>query len=330
MKELILKLAKEIAPSGSERAFQSQLLAEVQDVADNVHVDTLGNGIARKNGEGPHIMLAAHADEPGVMVVDIDDEGFLRLIAVGNLDPKHLLHRQVAFTNGVRGSIELEEKVKVADATYDHLFVDIGATSKEDALGRVYIGLAGVVVNDVTELGERKLVGRALDNRVGCAVAIQAFRELAAANRNVTLVFTAQSVVGARGARTAAYQIAPDLALIIDAAPASDVPDGKRTSLKLGGGPAVKIMDGTAIVPIDVKDHLIETAKKANLTVQYEVWPGGQSDVGSVQLSVDGIRIGGVSYPARYVGSTQTVVDLQDVEQVLQLTVAAAKTFKQA
>lgn len=328
MKELILRLAKEIAPSGSERTLQTRLLDELKEAADDIRVDTLGNGIAHKAGEGPHIMLAAHIDESGVMVIDVDEDGFLRLIAIGHLPAAHLLHRQVAFINGVVGVIGLEEHVKLADATYDNLYVDIGAASREEAEQRVYVGLAGVVGGEPRELSSSRLAGRALDNRVGCAIAIEAFRELAQAKRQVTLVLTAQSAVGGRGARTAAYQVQPDLAIVIDAAPASDVPSGRRTALELGKGPAVKIMDGTAIVPLDVKNHLIHTAKVADMAVQYEVWPRGQSDAGAVQLSVDGIRIGGVSYPARYVGSTETVVDLTDVDAALQLVVAAAKSFQ--
>ncbi|MFD1676333.1 peptidase M42 [Alicyclobacillus fodiniaquatilis] len=328
MKSLILRLANEIAPSGSERNLQALLLEEVKDVADETRIDTLGNGIATKHGEGPHILLAAHADETGVMIVDIDEKGFLRLISVGNVDPRTLVHRQVQFVGGVTGLIQLEEDIKLADATFDHLFVDIGATSQAEALARVHVGLAGVVLAPVIELSDTRLAGRALDNRVGCAIAITAFRELAKQNRHVTLVFTAQGEVGGRGARTTAYQIQPDLALIIDAAPACDVPGGKRTALSLGQGAAIKIMDGTAIVPLEVKNHLIQTAKELNLSTQYEVWPRGQSDAGAIQLSVDGIAIGGVSYPARFVGGNSTVVDLADVNDALKLVVAAAGSYE--
>ncbi|EPZ41904.1 M42 family peptidase [Alicyclobacillus acidoterrestris] len=328
MRDLITRLAQEIAPSGSERALMSQWMQDLKEVADETLVDTLGNGIAIKRGEGPHIMLAAHADEPGLMVIDIDADGFLRVIAMGTLEPAALVSRQVEFTNGVRGVIGLEDGVKLADASLNHLYVDIGANSREDAGQRVQIGLGGVVVQPLYELTGNRLAGRALDNRVGCAIAIAAFRELAAAGRHVTLALTTQNAVGGRGARTAAYQINPDLALIIDAAPASDVPSGKATALSLGKGPAIKIMDGTAIVPLAVKDHLIAAAGTLGIDVQYEVWPGGKSDAGAVQLSVDGINIGGVSYPARYVGATQTVVDLADVDNALKLVLEAAKTYE--
>lgn len=330
MKELILRLAMEVAPSGTERAFATVLLNEVNDVADDVRVDTLGNAIARKRGDGPHILLAAHADEPGVMVIDIADDGFLRLIAIGQLSPTLLINRQIRFTNGVVGLVGVEEKVKLGDVTYDHLYVDIGASNGEEAQERVFVGLSGTVIGDVQDLSPTRIVGRALDNRVGCAIALSAFRALAEAGRNVSVVFTAQNAVGGRGAHTAAYQLQPDLAIVIDAALASDVPDGKRTALSLGKGPAIKIMDGTAIVPLDVKNLLQKTAETAAIPYQNEVWPGGRSDAGAVQLSVDGIRIGGVAFPARGVGQFESVVDLDDAKATLTLVVEAAKAFRLA
>lgn len=328
LRELIVKFANEMAPSGQERALQATLLAEVEGVADEITVDRLGNGIATKHGVGKHVALIAHVDEPGVMVVDIEENGFLRLISIGNLSPVNLANRQVNFMGGVIGLIELEHGVDYKDATFDHLYVDIGATSKADAASRIEIGASGVIVSDVTYLGDHRLVGRALDNRVGCALAVSAFRALAQAGHRVSLVLTSQNRVGARGAKTAAYQVQPDFALIIDAAQTGDVPGSKGTSLRLGAGPAVKILDGTAIVPLEVKDLLIAAAKSEEIAIQYEVSATRPSDAGAVQLSVDGIPMGGISYPARHVGSNQSVVDLNDIEDALQLTIASVKRFQ--
>ncbi len=327
MKDLILELAEYTAPSGSESAVQEALLGLVKDVADEAYTDKLGNGIAKKSGKGPHVVLAAHADEAGVMVIHIEDEGFLRVISVGDVKAQALVGRHVKFTNGVMGVVGVESKVKLQDISFDNLYVDIGAENGDVANSKVYIGLSGVALEPVVQIDEHKLAGRALDNRVGCAIAIEAFRQTAAAGHNVSLVFTSQQTVGARGAKTAAFQLHPDLAIVVDAAPAGDMPQATRMELKLGAGPAVKIMDGTAIVPLKVKDHLIETAKKAGIDIQYEVWPRGLSDVGAIQLSVDGIPVGGVSYPARYVGNTSTMVDLRDAEAAVRLIVEAIRSF---
>ncbi|MCL6446091.1 MAG: peptidase M42, partial [Alicyclobacillus sp.] len=129
MKELIMQLAQYVAPSGSEAELQSVLLDAVRDTADEILVDALGNAVARKHGTGPHIMLAAHADEAGVMVIHIQDDGFLRMIAVGDLKPQTLVGRHVQFTNGVVGVIGCEANVKVQDVSWEHLYADIGADS---------------------------------------------------------------------------------------------------------------------------------------------------------------------------------------------------------
>lgn len=327
MKDLIVELASAVAPSGAESNIQEQLLNLVRDESDEAYVDTLGNAIALKHGNGPHVSLVAHMDEIGLMVIHIEDEGFLRVIGVGRAPATEFLGHPIVFTNGVRGVVQASPKVKLADLGYDDLFVDIGATDREEAEGRVFIGLSGVIEAPVQALSERRLAGRALDNRVGCAVAIRAFTALAKAGRHVSVVFTAQQTVGARGAATATAKLQPNLALIIDAAPAGDSPDAARMDLKLGHGPAIKVMDGTAIVPLSVKDHLTTSAKRAGIQTQFEVWPRGLSDAGSVQLSVHGIPIGGVSYPARYVGGTISHVDLQDAEDAVKLLVEAAESY---
>jgi tetrahedral aminopeptidase len=334
MKELIKSLAAFVAPSGTEAGFQNELLSHVKEVADEVLIDTLGNGIAIKKGTGPHIMLAAHADEPGVMVIHIDENGFLRLIPVGNVNPLSLIGRHVRFVsevngeNGVTGIVGVESKVKTRDIAFDNLYVDIGASSYEEANAKTKIGTEGVILEPVIELDDNHVIGRALDNRVGCSIAIEAFKQAALEGFNVSLVFTAQQTVGARGAKTAAYRLQPDLAIVIDAVPAGDMPDAERMDIKLGAGPAIKIMDGTAIVPLDVKDHLLDSAKAAGVAVQHEVWPKSLTDAGSIQLSVDGIPVGGVSYPARYVGGPSTLVDLRDAAGAVQVIVEAIRRRK--
>lgn len=330
LREMVTRLANAVAPSGFERSLSETLLNEVSHVADRTRIDALGNGIAQKDGAGLHVALIAHVDEPGVMVIDADENGFLRLISLGNLKPVQLVNRQVTFMNGVVGLVVAEDDVDAKDISYDDLFVDIGAPSREQALSRLDIGMAGVIVDHVEPLGPSRLTGRALDNRAGCAIAMQAFCELAKADCRVSLVLTSQNEVGARGARTAAYQLNPDLALIVDSVIADDAPvrqRNRRSSIQLGAGPAVKILDATAIVPVEVKTLLIETAKQEGIDIQYEVSSMRPSDAGAVQLSVDGIRIGGISYPARYVSQNQTVIDLDDLANGLRLLTAAAKRY---
>lgn len=325
MKELIYKLAGAVAPAGSERDLQEQLLDYVKQAADHSFIDAMGNAIASKQGAGPHIALIAHADEVGLMVIHFEKEGYLRVLSLGTIEPTHFVGRHVHFTNGVIGVVGVSPHVKLEDLSIEDLFVDIGASSDTEARQKVHIGLSGVVKEEVIEIEEHRIAGRALDNRVGCAIAISVFNQLAEEGQRVSVVFTAQQTVGSRGAGTAAYQLEPDLAFVIDAAPAGDTPDAERMALKLGKGPAIKIMDRNVIVQVDVKDSLIEAAKKAGIEVQYEVWKGGATDAGAIERTRSGIPVGGVSYPARYVGAPSTLIDLRDAEGAVHLLLAAIK-----
>ena len=330
MKELIKSLCEHIAPPGGERALSNELLEKVRDVAHQTSIDRLGNVIATKNGDGPHVVLMAHADQSGVMIMDIADKGFLRIIGAGNLEPGRLVGCQVVFQNGVKGVVQLEANTKDAEIRFDHLFVDIGKSSKASASELVHIGLSGVMVAPFTELGATRICGGSIDNRVGCAIAITAFRDLAAMNRHVSVVFTAMQTVGARGVGAATFALSPDLALVVDAGPCDDVPGHDVSSTELGKGPIIQVMDGTAIVSVRIRRHLEESAKKKGIAAQFGVWPKGSADTdaGAIQLTKAGVAVGGVHYPARYVGSTSTVVDVQDAQNAASLIVEAASSYE--
>ncbi|GLV12605.1 aminopeptidase [Alicyclobacillus hesperidum] len=327
MKEWIVRLAGEIAPSGSEGRIASVLLDAVQDLADETHMDALGNAIATKHGDGPHVMIAAHMDEPGVMVIDIDDNGYLRVIPTGGLTASETAFRQVTFTNGTIGLVCLEDGEKRPEQ-FDQLYIDIGAKHRQEAESRAFIGLSGVIGGSVTEVGNGRLLGRALDNRVGCAIALQAFRDLAQRGLHVSVVFTAQNAPGARAAQAAAFALEPDLAIVVDATPASDVPGGKRTALQLGAGPAFKVMDAGTVAPLAVKQLVEDTAHALGITLQYEVWPSGRSDTGAIQLTRAGILAAGISYPVHTAGAAEAMVDLADVEATLRLLVASVQAYR--
>jgi putative aminopeptidase FrvX len=328
MKEFIRQLASQIIPSGYERNALPDLLRSLEDIADETHIDVLGNGIVKKAGHGPHVAISAHIDEPGVMVIHVEDNGYLRILSVGDLQPGRLIGRHVQFTGGSIGIVGVESEVRAENVTYDHLYVDLGCQTAAEANALTPIGTCGVALEPVVELEGDCLAGRALDNRAGCAAAIEAFRALAGDGRRVSLVLAAQSTVGARGAKTAAFALEPDVVFVIDAAPAGDMPKATRMELSLGQGPAIKILDGTIVIPLAMKDLLRKAADEMKINVQYEVWPNGKSDSGAYHLSQSGVLVGSISYPARYVGGISTVVNINDVQAVKDLVIAAAKAYQ--
>lgn len=323
LQNVIFDLTQHAVPSGSESVLTPTLQGYIQAIADELFVDRLGTLIARKHGSGREVLLAAHVDEPGVMVVDIVDHGFLRLVSIGPVDAAWFVNRRVRFTNGVTGLVGVESDVDIAEMTFDHLYVDIGSNSKEAAAARVRVGLGGVVDEDAVVLDGSRLAGRALDNRVGCAIAIAAFTDAAAAGHAVAMALTAQHVVGARGAKTAAFQLQPSLAFVVGAARAGDTPSPPRSAVELGKGPAIKLLDRSVIVPTFVKEQLQTAARQVQLDVQYDIWAESRSDAGVMEATAGGIAVGGVSYPARGAGQLNTVIDVNDAKAAVQLLCTA-------
>ncbi|MCL6637047.1 MAG: peptidase M42 [Alicyclobacillus sp.] len=327
MKELIMELAACVAPAGREDVLHAVLTQHLANCADDIQTDVLGNLIARKHGQGQHVALVAHADEAGVMAMHADDEGFVRLTAIGDVRPACLPGQTVQFCNGVMAVIGAEARSKTTEVGWAQLFADIGACSQAEALARLPIGTAGVVWAPVQPLSEHRLGGRAVAQRTACAVVIEAFRALANAGRQVSAVFTAQQTVGARGARTAAYNLQPELTLVVGAAPAGDTPEGPRMALRLGAGPALKVMDGTLLTPARVLRHLADCAERCAVPVQYEVWPGGQTDAGVFQWTTGGRWVGGVSCPARMVSGSVSVVDVRDAAAAVRVLTEAVGSY---
>lgn len=325
MKELIRKLTEAYGPSGNEGAVRQLIREEIEGLVDEVRVDALGNLIAVKKpkaGDGfPRVMLAAHMDEIGLMVTHIDEKGFLRFAFIGAVFPLVLVGSRVVFENGVTGVIGVEkrpEEVKEVPRL-EKLYLDVGA--KDRASCPVKVGDAAVFVRPFVDLGER-VVAKALDDRIGCAILIQTIKELKKVPQEVAFVFTAQEEVGRRGAKTSAYGLAPDLAITIDVTRTGDTPEAPKMAVSLGGGPAIKVKDRGMLSHPVVKNLLIETARKARIPYQLEVLEGGTTDAMAIQVSREGVPTGTLSIPCRYVHTPSEMVDYGDVQNSVKLLVA--------
>ena len=245
MKNLIKDLVESYGPTGFETEVTNKIRTYIADKVDECYVDALGNLIARKKGSGKKVMFSAHADEIGVIVTYIDDDGFLRFSNVGGLNLLTLLGGRVRFANGVIGVIG-KEKGELKDLTLDKLFIDIGAATKDEAQKKVSIGDFAVFHREFADLGQR-LVAKSMDDRIGCAVLVEAIRRLDHSDHDLYFVFSAQEEVGLRGARTAAYSIDPDLGIAIDVTRTGDTPEAPRMDVSLGKGAAIKVKDSSVI-----------------------------------------------------------------------------------
>lgn len=323
LKDTLTALLKAFGPSGMEQGVAEQVKKLLAGCVDSAKTDVMGNLIVEKKGQegGKRIMLCAHMDQIGLVVTDVEDEGFLRVTNVGGLGAKGVSGRHMVFHNGVHGVCACQP-VKTGEAQMNDLFVDIGAKDKQDALKRVTIGDVCVFAPEIFELGDDKLAAPAMDDRSACAVLVETLKALKNPKNTVIGVFSTQEEVGVRGATTAAYAVNPDMGVAIDVTLWGDTPETKLPAIKLGAGAAVKFMDHNMVASPVVRDGLLKAAKAAKVKTQNEILPYGGTDGGAIQRARGGIPAGTVSLPCRYVHSATEVVDLNDLQGAVKLLTA--------
>ena len=327
MKQLIQKLTETFSPSGYEDAIREVILSEIQPLADEISVDSLGNILARKgkkSAQGKRVMVAAHMDEIGLIATHIDLHGFVRFTTVGIPLARYLLGGRVRFMNGVQGVISSEQSKKFNEIPApDKMFIDVGATSPKDC--PVKMGDVAAFERPFVEMGKR-LVAKSMDNRAGVAIAIETMRKLEGGPNEVYFVFTTQEEVGVRGATVSAYGIDPEIGIAIDVTPTGDTPDSIRHEIALGDGPAIKVKDSLMMADPKVIAWMERTAKKAKIPTQREVLTGGSTDARAIQLTRSGVPTGGLVIPCRYVHSPSEMVDFEDVENAVKLLTVMLST----
>jgi len=348
-RELIRSLTEAFGPSGQEEQVRELIASLVHPYVDGVRTDALGNLICRRGprpggnggtgapggsggregtagagaGAAPRkVMLAAHMDEIGIMVTHIDDKGFLRFGSIGGVDPYRCLGQRVVFANGTVGVFGHEKLDDPKDLKFEKMFVDIGASSREEAERKVRIGDAAAFTRPLQRAGNR-LVAKAMDDRIGCAVLVEVARRLGASPHEVYFVFTVQEEVGLRGARTAAFGVAPDVAIAVDVTRTGDTPKAETMEVGLGKGAAIKVKDASVICHPGLRRYLEDTARGHGIPYQLEILERGGTDAGAMQLTREGVPAGVVSIPCRYVHTPSEMVDEGDVEACIELLVKA-------
>lgn len=321
--------------SGFEDEVREEIKKLVSPYVDAVRVDALGNLFATRNGKGNFtVMLDAHMDEVGFMVKWIDEQGYLRFTPVGGWDPRIIPgHRVEIMTRsgekryGVIGSAPphiLTDEERRKPIPIEKMFIDIGAASREEAqeMG-VKIGDPLTIHYPFMKLHSGYVTGKAFDDRAGCAVMIETARRLADTDLDVNLVlaFVVGEEVGARGARTAAYQIDPDLAIALEGTIGADMPGVPEESqpVRLGRGPAITVADRSIIVPRKLVAALEQVADDAAIPYQYKLPAYGGTDAGAIHLTRAGIITGVVSVPCRFIHSPTSTMRLNDFENTVRL-----------
>lgn len=332
--------------SGFEAPVARLVRAELEAICD-ITSDNLGSVICRliSSGPGPRVVLAGHMDEIGFMVKLVTKEGFLKFHNLGGWWDQVLLGQRViiqtreACVPGVIGSKpphllqpdKRNEVVKLSD-----MFIDVGASNKEEVekLG-VRPGDCIIPDSQCSEMGvPGRLLGKAWDDRVGVALFIHALQRLSAQALPCELygIGTVQEEVGLRGATTAAHVAEPDVAIILETAIAGDVPgiSEEESSVKLGGGPTIYLLDGSMIAQLRLRDLVIEVCEASEIPYQVQLLPGGGTDGGKMHVNARGVPSIVLGVPTRHIHCHAGILDESDYEKTVELLCKLVPRLDQA
>ena len=335
-----LKQISEVpGPSGFERRVRDLMTQRLAGQCE-VLEDRIGSVIFKKQGraDGPIVMLAAHMDEIGFLVKTVTKEGFLKFVSLGGWWEQVMLGQRVTVMSpkgdipGIIGSkpphvLSADERKKMV--TKREMYIDIGAADKKDAEERMGVtpGVPIVPYAPFTTMANPDfLVGKAWDDRVGCAVLTDVLQRLAKLKHPNTVfgVGTVQEEVGCRGAKTSADVIGPHVAFAVDTCIAGDTPgmSEDQASAKLGEGVAVCIYDASLIPHVKLRDFVLETAKAEKIPFQLEFSEGGGTDGGRIHLHAQGVPSIVLSVPTRYIHSHHGIISRKDYESTVRLLIA--------
>jgi endoglucanase len=323
------ELSEAVGVSGDEGAVRAVVLDAIREHVDEVRVDTMGNVLALKRGTGRQrlrVMVAAHMDEIGLMVVGHDKDGFLKVRAVGGIDARLLPGTRLQVGNdripgiiGLKPVHLLKEKEGEKVLKIEDLALDIGAKDSDEAKKLAPVGTYATFATAFVELG-RTVSGKAFDDRAGCAVLIEILRG-ERLRFDLHAAFTVQEEVGLRGARVAAYTIEPDCAVTLEGTVADDMPKDKDVSPTtiLGQGPAITVMDHSFIADRRLVRLVRNTAEALDIPYQIKQPGIGGTDSGAIHQTRAGVPSITVAVPCRYIHSPVATMSLDDFDNTVRL-----------
>lgn len=332
--ELLRQLTQTPGIASREEEVRAVVSRALEPHVDTLSVDTLGNLIAVKEGSGgPRVVVTAHMDEIGFLIRHVDDAGFLRLQRVGGFDPRVLVAQRVHVHSRAHGPlpgvlqstskpIHLQGSGDTKQITLDDLFVDLGMPAA-DVKERVTVGDMVTMDRDQVRVGGT-VVSKALDDRLGLYVMIEAVKQVSGQAATVLAIATTQEEVGLRGAITSAFAAEADIAIALDVTIAADIPGGapENAVTRLGEGTAIKLFDSSMMPDPLLAQHLVDLAEAGAIPFQREVLPAGGNDGGAFQRTRAGTRAATISIPTRYVHTVNEMAHEVDIQASVDLLAA--------
>lgn len=321
----IKEMCNLFGPSGDENQVLQYIIENIKDYAAELNVDKLGNLIVFKQGKRKpekKVMLSAHMDEVGFIIKSITDEGMLKFGTVGSIDKRVIVGKRVLIgqKKGVVGikAVHLTSLDERKKAVTD-LYIDIGASSKEEAQKHVSLGDYGVFDSKAYEFGDNLLKAKALDDRLGCYILMELIKsEL---ETDLYFLFSVQEEVGLRGATAGAYTINPDVCIVLESTTAADLANtpGHKQVCSLRGGAVIPFMDRGTIYDKELFEIFKKLAIDNNILWQTKQMIAGGTDAGRIHISRAGVKTAALSVPVRYIHSPVSVCSIDDIKSVWKL-----------
>lgn len=318
--------------SGGEDAVREYIIGKIKDHCD-YHINPLGCIIAEKKGRKKaekKVMISAHMDEVGLIITNIRDDGTLSFDCVGGVDPDVTAGRQISI-NGLCGVIgttavhNLSADERKKPVSFDSLYIDIGAENREEAEKYISLGDYGYFADDYNVSGGKFITAKAIDDRAGCAMMIKMICENTLEYDSV-FTFAVQEEVGLRGARTAAYTVEPDYAIVLEATTAADIPlaSGDKKCCICGKGAVISYMDRSTVYDRGLYKEAWRICEENDIPCQTKTMVAGGNDSGAIHISKGGVRTLAISVPCRYLHSPSCTAKLFDIESCYALAVKLA------
>lgn len=364
---LLAALSDARGVSGDEGRVRDIVAAAVAPHVDELWTDAIGNLYARKRGDRvaavattdlrgvgrpdaganepgspaarssepavPPLMVCAHLDEVGLMVVDIDGDGMARLAAVGGVLGAAVVGQRVRIgADGVVGVVGLPPAHATTDAVrarlpaLEELRIDLGVTTRDAALALVQPGDGAIWDTATVDLGPT-LLGKAMDDRAGCWALAMLLRSRYP--MDIVGVFSVQEEAGTRGAGPAAHRLAPSAAFVLECGTTDDTPKDRDDTpvMRVGDGPAITVMDSSMVADVRLVRHLVATAEREAIRHQIRAPKGGGTDGGKIHLARRGVPTAVVSAPCRYLHGPQALVSKHDLAGMVALVRAALESW---
>lgn len=323
--QLLKKLSEVPGPSGYETQVRQIINQEIKHYVDEIYTDKFGNLIAHKKGNSPKVMIAAHMDEIGFMIKNIEDNGLIKCSDIGGFEPSIFIGEKVGIKTAegwIKGVITTKKisdgerqknKIELVD-----IVVDTGLSKEELKKLDVEIGSFVFIEKEFSFLGSEDYVtGKALDDRVGCYIICELAKRSKYLNGDIFFVFTAQEEVGLYGATTSTYNIKPDWAIVIDVTNTNEFSDSP--SISVGKGPCITVKDASMIGNRCINNWITEISKKNKIPIQYDVGELGTSDALNISISRGGVPSAVLGVAIRNIHTTISIANKKDIENTIKI-----------